>query len=440
CGSTVDEPAFQCTGSEPILSQGQETGYESCSEGYMHRASAVTCGSSLPRAAACESSFPEGDSCTQDSDCTEQPNGYCNVDDFGGGNCYCSYGCTADADCGDGQICVCGEPVGRCVKADCKTDGDCAGDLLCTTYVTEPGCGGTAFACQTAEDECAQDADCDSGEQCTLDSDGVRVCEQITCAIGRPFLVEGHERRAEPTPRGDWSRDVDPMVDELTVSERRALARHWTDVGLMEHASIAAFARFALQLLAQGAPADLVERTHEAMADETRHARAAFALASAYAGELIGPGPLPMEGALEDQDAATILRLVVREGCIGETVAAIEAAEAASHASDPVVRVILEGIAADEHRHAELAWKYVDWVLSEGDAAMTSILLTEIEHASIEAGVPFTVREGDGGLLAHGAPGETRRRHIRRQALADVVSPCARELVGKHRQRVRRTA
>ena len=147
-----------------------------------------------------------------------------------------------------------------------------------------------------------------------------------------------------------------------------------------------------------------------------------------------------MNGALDDQDAATILRLVVREGCIGETVAAIEAAEAAAHASDPVVVVILEGIAADEHRHAELAWKYVDWVLSQGDEAMAAILLAEIESAAIDAAVPFTVRDGDGGLLAHGAPGETLRRQIRRRALDDVVAPCARELVRKHRQRVRRTA
>ncbi|HHH30964.1 MAG TPA: hypothetical protein ENK57_21830 [Polyangiaceae bacterium] len=208
----------------------------------------------------------------------------------------------------------------------------------------------------------------------------------------------------------------------------------------MEHASIAAFARFALQLLEQGAPADLIERTHEAMADETRHARTCFALASAYAGERIGPGALPMDGALEGRDDATILRLVIREGCIGETVAAIEAAEAAAHASDPVVRVILEGIAADEHRHAELAWKYVDWMLSQGDEAMAATLLAEIEAATVDASVPFTVREGDGGLLEHGALGETLRRRIRREALAEVVAPCARELIRKHRQTARRSA
>jgi len=439
CG-TADQPAFECTGSEPVTSQGQETGYENCSEGYMHRSSAVACANALPRAEVCESSYPEGDSCTQDSDCTDAPNGFCGVAPYGAGNCSCSYGCVEDADCGAGQICVCGDPVGRCVAADCTTDADCEGDLLCTTYITEPGCGGTAFACQTADDECAKDADCASGQQCTIDSEGVRICEDIQCAIGRPFLVEGHERLAEKARRRDWSRQVDPMVDGLSEVERQALARHWTKVGLMEHASIAAFARFALQLLAQGAPAELVDRTQEAMADETRHARTCFALAGAYAGEPVGPGPLPVEGALEDQDPLTILRLVVREGCIGETVAAIEAAEAAAHASDPVVRVILEGIAADEHRHAELAWRYVDWVLARGEERHAATLLAEIEAATIEASVPFTVRDGDGGLLDHGAPGETLRRQIRSRALAEVVGPCARELVRKHRPAARRTA
>ena len=64
----------------------------------------------------------------------------------------------------------------------------------------------------------------------------------------------------------------------------------------MEHASIAAFARFSLELLAFGAPPDLVEQAQAAMADETRHAKLCFALAGAYAERPIGPGALDMTG------------------------------------------------------------------------------------------------------------------------------------------------
>ena len=65
----------------------------------------------------------------------------------------------------------------------------------------------------------------------------------------------------------------------------------------MEHASVAAFARFTLHLMSLGAPAALVERSNAALADETLHAKLAFAIASGYAGRAIGPGPLAIDGA-----------------------------------------------------------------------------------------------------------------------------------------------
>jgi hypothetical protein len=441
CDGGVETPAYPCSDSQPVLQEGQETGFETCSEGYQHRTTAVTCPSILPRTEACESGWPEGDTCSTDADCTDQANGYCTAaDNFGGGNCSCSYGCETDSDCGAGNICVCGGIVGHCAKADCATDADCPGDNLCTTYVTEPGCGSTAYACQTAEDECASDADCGPNEQCTLGSGGVRECADIACAIGRPFLVEGLERLAEPVARGDWADEVELMCDDIAAADRRALASHWTNVGLMEHASIAAFARFAMQLMAQGAPAELVELCTDAMRDETAHARVAFAFASAYADAPVGPSELSIDNALDDDDALTVLALVIREGCIGETVAAVEAAVAARHAIDPTVRAALEQIARDEHRHAELAWKYVDWFLASAGETARATLLAEIESAAIEATAPYTVREGDGRLLEHGAVGESMRRRIRREAIAEVVSPCALRLAGKHRHEARKSA
>jgi hypothetical protein len=67
----------------------------------------------------------------------------------------------------------------------------------------------------------------------------------------------------------------------------------------MEHASVAAFARFVLELLSAGAPLELVEGAGDAMRDELRHTQICFGLASAYAGAPIGPGPLDTTGALE---------------------------------------------------------------------------------------------------------------------------------------------
>jgi hypothetical protein len=255
--------------------------------------------------------------------------------------------------------------------------------------------------------------------------DGHRTCVQAGCAIGRPFLVGGSERLAQPAARADWCADIAIDCDALAPELRSALAQRWTKIALMEHASIAAFARFSLQLLSLGAGPELLSQTHAAMADETEHARIAFALASAYAGRPIGPGPLSLEGALEGaQDLETVLRLTVREGCIGETVAAIEAEEASRHAQDETLRAVLARIAADEKRHAELAWRFAAWALDAADGALDHVLGEELRAAPVRS-VPVQ----DAALLAHGVVSEGLRAEIRREALSQVVTPCARALL-----------
>ncbi len=134
----------------------------------------------------------------------------------------------------------------------------------------------------------------------------------------------------------------------------------------MEHASIAAFARFTLHLLAVGAPPDLVSLSQQAIGDETEHARLAFSLASAYAGEAVGPGALAIDGSLDGFDVIELVGTLLREGCIGETVAAIEARDALDGVRDAAVRGVLETIARDELRHAELAWRTLGWLVSSG--------------------------------------------------------------------------
>lgn len=57
----------------------------------------------------------------------------------------------------------------------------------------------------------------------------------------------------------------------------------------MEHASVAAFARFTLQLLAMGAPAELVQASVGAAADELDHARLRFGIADRFDGRLGAP-------------------------------------------------------------------------------------------------------------------------------------------------------
>jgi hypothetical protein len=434
---------YPCINPTPVLVQGTDTGFVQCDSGFVHRAVVHACPSSLPRAGVCgqPSPFPGPDGgpagCTTDSACTAQPNGFCSqFDPTGGfpvGGCTCYYGCKTDADCGAGQMCLCGDPVGVCVPASCKSDADCGPGLLCTMSAPLGTCpSAPPFACQSPADSCGGSKDCPqtSGASVCGYANGLHQCVS-ECAFGRPFLVRGTAQTAGTERRADWqARVLEPSVDGLSVSQREALAGAWARMAAMEHASIAAFARFALQLLSVGAPASLLEQTQDAMRDETWHARMCFAMASRYAGFPVGPSALSVRGALADSDPESILTTTILEGCIGETVAAIEAAEALEHARDPAVRAVLAKIAEDETRHAELAWRFVRWATAQDEAlrALASrTFAAEVEGARPSPRAPD--EESTESLLAFGVVPERLRREIRSRVLREVIAPCAAALL-----------
>jgi hypothetical protein len=403
-------------------------------EGVHHRPPSVTCEPFTPREGSRIGPIDWdgglwGYECAFDADCTERPHGYCyTYEDVATSYSTCRYGCVSDVDCDPGQVCDCGWIANECVRAGCVTDAECgAGLCLRTSY--NDGCGHrTVYQCQTALDACARDADCDGHQVCAWD--GTRhACMYVdNCGVGRPFLVEGRERLAPPVGSDDWRGDVrlSPPAS-CTQVEARTLARRWTEIALMEHASVAAFARFALQLLAFGAPPALVMGASEAMADEVRHAEQAFALASHFAGAPVGPGSLPIEGALGDDELSAVVVNVVREGCCGETVAALAVEVAASGARDPELAARLSGVAADERRHAELAWAFVRWAM-EGRPEVGSLALAAAEDELRRARARRVPETGDEWIAPHGLVPAARRHALRIEVLDDLVLPCLEAL------------
>jgi hypothetical protein len=315
-----------------------------------------------------------------------------------------------------------------CVEASCVASTACGEGLECSDYAISPGCPGQAFACQTPADACAVDADCPGGERCALQGDR-RACTGAACSVGRPFLVDGAARLAGVADRSDWLEDMpSPCTAALSPAARARAAAYWTEIGRMEHASIAAFARFVLELLGLGAPPGLLRAAQEAMADETIHAQMAFALASAYLGTGVGPGPLSLDHVRTAADGRSFFGVVVREGCIGETMAAVEAEEALASTKDPVVRAVLARIARDETRHAELAWRTAAWALRlPGSSGWALEVPAALAEARLDA--DRVVQTGP-DLVDHGVIDEPRRKCARRAALDRVIEPCVRALLG----------
>jgi hypothetical protein len=276
------------------------------------------------------------------------------------------------------------------------------------------------------------------GVVCGPEPGGTGCCYMAQVTIlqcgGRPFLVNGAQRIADLAARSDWRASLSPDVAGLDADDRVELAGLWARDALDEHASVASFARFVLELLAVGAPSDLVREAQRAMGDEVLHAELCFGLASAYAGAALGPFGLPMHGALAARTTlAEVASAVVKEGCVGETLAAFGAMAARDTATDPAVRAALEEIARDEAAHAALAFRFLGWALAQGDAGVRGA----VEGAFAEAlAAPIEVRGGppagtarEERMRAHGRLSAEAQRGARREALRDVVRPCAQALL-----------
>ena len=219
-------------------------------------------------------------------------------------------------------------------------------------------------------------------------------------------------------------------LNGLDPAERSAVSDGWTFAAQQEHASIASFSKFALELLAVGAPPTLLVGAHRAGLDEIDHARMSFKVASLCAGQPLGPGPLPISAQSITQSLSLHASAVAAalDGCLNETIAALEAGAAADSTNHEALKLVLEEIARDEQNHAELAWEYVAWAIATGGRSVRDAIKAAAEEAmnALEAEpspVPGATPSGWGIL-------EPRVRHqLRVHSSRSVLRPAFARLV-----------
>jgi len=298
------------------------------------------------------------------------------------------------------------------------------------------------------------------------------TCCYVHCTgacCGRPFVVAGEARVATVRERDDWmmvatsftpahgtahlgSPPASPMSSPLAPASgvhrsaaatsdgaldpetRARIGTAWAHDAAMEHASVASFARFTLDLLALGAPADLVLGAQDAGRDEIEHATACFAIASRYAGKNLGPGKLDVGGAAPAVTLADAVGAAIVEGCIGETLSALLAEARLARAEDAEIRAALRRIANEEARHAELAWRFVGWAITSGGDEIRAAAGRAFEAALASTPQAFDASLrgiAPGTLRTHGLLDEATAREVAGRALSDVIAPCAASLTGK---------
>jgi hypothetical protein len=228
---------------------------------------------------------------------------------------------------------------------------------------------------------------------------------------------------------------VDELVASLDVTQRSAIGEVWQSYRLEEHASVASFARFVLQLMQLGAPPDLLERAIQAMDDEVRHARLCFGIANKLLDASRQPGPF-VANICEAfaSDPGDILNQTIRDACVAETLAVEYAREALAQARVAPIAAALTEIVADEDRHATLAWDFVVWLVSARPQLLVvaRASFTEVFRSMGEPDAKLKGVEEDESVPAgFGIISRREELAIRRAFVEQVLKPRAVQLCGE---------
>lgn len=242
------------------------------------------------------------------------------------------------------------------------------------------------------------------------------------CSVGRPYYERGQLRQSPvhiPVPvdtRGTVNNDHAPLL-----ARSLAAARAWAASGAGEHASVAAFNRLSLQLMALGAPVELLRDVQQAAFDEVNHAEACWRLAQELSGQDVEVGCFPFGQTIEAQTTlASLAYSAVREGCLAETLGACVADAAAPLAPDERVRRVLGQLARDEANHAVLSFRIVSWALQTGGAEVRAAV-----HAALAE--PWPTLDAAELALRAGVASEEIEATIR-DAKRRVLGPATRAL------------
>ncbi len=136
---------------------------------------------------------------------------------------------------------------------------------------------------------------------------------------------------------------------------------YFANAARLEAASVHAFARLEHELKMHGAPGALIREARRARRDEMRHARMTRGLAKRN-------GAVPVAARVRRTGQRSLLAFVKEnavEGCVRETFGALVATYQSTHATDKHIARVMSVIAADETRHAALAWRVSKWAMDK---------------------------------------------------------------------------
>ncbi len=220
----------------------------------------------------------------------------------------------------------------------------------------------------------------------------------------------------------------------MNEAERIYIGEAWIESGLGEHASVASFARFTLDLMSLGAPPELLYSSIQAMKEEVHHATLCFGVASKFLQRPVSPGPLNLDGIFSaNTTASAMLESAISEGCVSETISLAYAAEGMELTADEGIKSVLKTIVVDESRHSKLAWDFVEWLIKRDE----SLLGEARNHFRDAVAVPYVFEEGDDDFMIAEQFGHIRgksKKAVRDRVIGKKIVPRAARLLNVEEQ------
>ncbi len=239
-------------------------------------------------------------------------------------------------------------------------------------------------------------------------------------------LMRGFHR---PIP---WEQTLAPTLPDDVRTE---LARIWGERIPTEYRSITGFGTFSFDLIAAGAPPDLVAVCHRVCIDELRHTELAVRMVEVYGGRRPQlPREISTLPATEGISAvAQAARSAISLSCLGETFACTELTMLRDRAVDPVVRGVLTVFLSDEIVHARIGWAYLSHAIRSADEGTQRAVAEVVPSyvAGIAANLFGTdqrpaavdVTHDDERLKAHGVCSMREEQDLYRAFVRDVFVP-----------------
>jgi hypothetical protein len=267
----------------------------------------------------------------------------------------------------------------------------------------------------------------------------------VGASIVATYLGNGYTRGRQLRTRGrvllppvaegdDWAREGAALT--VPTELRLALAARWRHNGQTEHASVGAFAKLTLDLMALGAPPSLLDAASRDARDEIRHAEACFALARALDGKIESPAAFPgasMAGRGErdrfrDQRDA-LRRLAVDslfDGALHEGLSARILAKLARRCVVPEIAGVLRALAAADGRHAAHGWDVVRFCVDRGGDDTLDALAGALETIPEGMATDLPLAARDGSWERFGVHGEALEAAEYAAALRDLRARVSR--------------